>query len=74
MSRATWRPPREKKGTIKDIAWRVMPEAGLREAAGRAGMAAPRQVFYPARSRILAELDNGKELSSVYFTQGLLPD
>lgn len=71
--RATWRPPRRKKDTIKDLAWRVMPEA-YAKAAGRVGMAAPRQVFYAARPAILAGLDDEKELKSVYFTQVLLPD
>jgi len=70
--RAVWHPPRAKKDSIKDIAWRVMREAYLK-AAGQTGMAAPRQVFYVARPLILAELEK-KELSSVYFTQTLLPD
>ena len=70
--RAVWRPPRQKKDSIKDIAWRVMREAYLK-AAGQTGKAAPRQVFYVARPLILAELE-AKELSSVYFTQTLLPD
>ena len=70
--RATWRPPRVKKDSIKDIAWRIMPEA-YAKAAGGVGMCQPRQLYYAARPSILEELD-GKEVNSVYFTQTLLPD
>ena len=71
--RATWTPPRVKKVTIKDIAWRIMPEA-YKKAAGGVGMCAPRQIFYVARPMILDELDDEKDVNSVYFTQTLLPD
>ena len=71
--RATWTPPRIKKVTIKDIAWRVMPDA-YAKAAGGIGKCQPRQIFYAARPMILDELDDEKDVSSVYFTQTLLPD
>jgi hypothetical protein len=73
--RATWRPPRKKTDTIKDVAWRHLP-AAYAKAAGRVGMAAPRQVFYAARPLMLADLPDlpDHKLSSVYFTQTLLPD
>ena len=45
--RATWTPSRVKKESIKDIAWRVMPEA-YSKAAGGVGMCQPRQIFYVA--------------------------
>ena len=71
--RATWTPPRVRKESIKDIAWRVMP-AAYKKAAGGVGMCAPRQIFYVARPMILDELEDEKSVNSVYFTQHLLPD
>jgi hypothetical protein len=71
--RATWRAPRQRRETLKDLAWRIMRQA-YEKAAGHIGMAAPRQIFYAARKLMLAELDENKTINSVYFTQTLLPD
>ena len=72
-NRATWKPPRVKKETIKDLAWRFMSQA-YKKAAGGIGMCLARMVFYAARPMILSELDDEKNLDSKYFTQTLLPD
>jgi len=72
QGRARWRAPRFRRDTIKDVAWRILPEA-YAKAAGQIGMAAPRQIFYAARPLILKELPDA-ELRSTYFTQTILPD
>jgi hypothetical protein len=59
--------------SIKDAAWRVMPNAYLVASAGGRLPANARQVMYAARPEIL-RLTAKESLNDHYFTQVLLPD
>jgi hypothetical protein len=61
--------------TIKEAAWRVIPEAFLKASANNTLPANARQIMYAARPKIaeLADRDLGGTFDK-YFTQTLLPD
>jgi DNA topoisomerase VI subunit B len=64
---------RHKPGTLKEAAWRVMPQAFAVASHNGRLPANPRQIYYAARGPIL-EATGKESLDSSYFTQTLLVD
>jgi hypothetical protein len=63
---------RSRRMTIREAAWRVMPQAYLKASSGGTLPAHARQIMYAARGEI--QRLTGRTLDDQYFTQQLLPD
>ena len=59
--------------TIREVAFRVMPDAYNKASSNGKYFANARQIMYAARPAILAEIDEA-QFNDVYFTQTLLKD
>ena len=59
--------------SIKDVAWRIMPEAYSKASDGGRLPVSARQLYYAARGPIM-EATNRSELGSQYFCQTILPE
>ena len=62
----------DRRTTIREAAWRVLPQAYLKASSNGTLPAHARQVMYAARGEI--QLLTGRQLDDQYFTQQLLPD
>jgi hypothetical protein len=63
---------RSRRITLREAAWRVMPQAYLKASSGGTLPAHARQIMYAARGEI--QRLTGRTLDDQYFTQQLLPD
>jgi hypothetical protein len=63
---------RSRRMTIREAAWRVMPQAYLKASSSGTLPAHARQIMYAARGEI--QRLTGRTLDHLYFTQQLLPD
>lgn len=63
---------RSRRMTIREAAWRVMPQAYLKASSNGTLPAHARQIMYAARGEI--QRLAGRTLDDQYFTQHLLPD
>jgi len=64
---------RSRETTVREAAWRVIPDAYRKASGGGSLPANARQVMYAARPAIL-EITGRETLDDNYFTQQLLPD
>jgi hypothetical protein len=63
---------RSRRMTVREAAWRVMPQAYLKASSNGTLPAHARQIMYAARGEI--QRLAGRTLDDQYFTQQLLPD
>jgi hypothetical protein len=63
---------RERRESLKEVAWEVMEAAYLKASAGGTLPASPRQIMYAGRGEIQER--TGRTLDGQYFAQTLLPD
>jgi hypothetical protein len=63
---------RSRRMTVREAAWRIMPQAYLKASGNGALPAHARQIMYAARAEI--QRLAGRVLDDQYFTQQLLPD